>query len=635
MNYDELKTNIIQKYNGIDNIPDDVYNAMKAYQAKGNSALDDDKVYNILKGETTKEPATDTQSGSFGGFDSLYSKALQYGYSGLSDDEKAKLDFEYSKSNAAKTKSLDQVHTEMDANAKISQQMAEPGKQEWESEHLPNTAQKLYQGAREIVGKVSNIIPATAAAVMGSEYKLDPATGLAVKDPENQTAVQRFKNEYNASTEDVKKGEGLASVLADPMNVVGGIVGSVTKIPKVMSYVDKIPAISTVSELASKYPKTSEAITGGTLGTLGSYLGKGENDDHRFSMNDVASGLMAGAINPIIQQSRLNPKSSKELSKLEQEAIKSFPGTRYFNTQANKAGLHGEESIANLDDETKKAILKEIASGKGEGNIDDWIDYQRGQFAKAKEGYENADDKVIEQLFNLSEGTPFVYRSELRESMLDKIKGLKGVSQEDAEKFVDSKLKSWEEKDGSILLSQMGEYKGMLSDDIFDPRFTISEGTTQKRKMAQRAGKAIDEELEKKVLNNGTQSYNDIVGEEAKKAYRTGAVLSDIFAHQGIPTGTQRTGAKDGILKSLYNEFFPGGRKVYSSTGDAYAEPIAKFRAAQREHKVLAPIIGGVLGSFGLNPNMIIDLPYQAGKGYMNQQYLKNKYKEQEKKRNN
>ena len=573
------------------------------------------------------EPQTNTD---------LYSKALQVGYSGLNDDEKAKLDFEYSKSNAAKTKSLDQVHTEMDANAKISQQMAEPGKQEWESEHLPNTAQKLYQGAREIVGKVSNIIPATAAAVMGSEYKLDHATGLAVKDPENQTAVQRFKNEYNASTEDVKKGEGLASVLADPLNVVGGITGSVTKIPKVMSYVDKIPAISTISELASKYPKTSEAITGGTLGTLGSYLGKGENDDHRFDMNDVTSGLIAGAVNPIIQQSRLNPKSSKELSKLEQEAIQSFPGTRYFNTQANKAGLHGEESIANLDDETKKTILKEIASGKGEGNIDDWIDYQRGQFAKAKEGYENADEKVIDQIFeyvNNNSHQPFVNKSELRESMLDKIKGLKGVSKEDAEKFVDSKLKSWIEGDDPISLSQMGEYKGMLSNDIFDPRFTISEGTTQKRKMAQRAGKAIDEELEKKVLNNGTQSYNDIVGEEAKKAYRIGSVLSDVFAHQGIPTGTQRTGANDGILKSLYNEFFPGGRKVYSSTGDAYAEPIAKFRAAQREHKVLAPIIGGVLGSFGLNPKIIPSVTSSMVQSFVENSHLKNKYKEQEKKK--
>lgn len=57
--------------------------------------------------------------------DSLYSKALQVGYSGLSNDEQSKLDYHYANSEAANKMSLDEVHAKMDANAAMSKQMSD------------------------------------------------------------------------------------------------------------------------------------------------------------------------------------------------------------------------------------------------------------------------------------------------------------------------------------------------------------------------------------------------------------------------------------------------------------------------------------------------------------------------------
>lgn len=61
---------------------------------------------------------------------SLYTKGLQVGYSGLSKDEQAQLDYQYAKSEASKTMSIEEVRAKMDANAAVSRKMAEENKED-------------------------------------------------------------------------------------------------------------------------------------------------------------------------------------------------------------------------------------------------------------------------------------------------------------------------------------------------------------------------------------------------------------------------------------------------------------------------------------------------------------------------
>lgn len=72
MSYDELKNKVLDRYGHIDSIPDSVYNAMKEYQKNGNAALDDDRVFNILKSEKEYSPVIESKEVSN---DSIISKS--------------------------------------------------------------------------------------------------------------------------------------------------------------------------------------------------------------------------------------------------------------------------------------------------------------------------------------------------------------------------------------------------------------------------------------------------------------------------------------------------------------------------------------------------------------------------------
>lgn len=546
-------------------------------------------------------------------YSQLREDALRVGYSGLTPEQKEMIKSAYPQSLAGKAGlSFEEMAAKMDQQA---------GKFVNEEPSLAQTAVKgardLYQGAREIIGKGTNLIPAAAAGFAGEEHKLGP-DGIAILDPEKQSFMDRASKEYDASNQEVANNQGFQSIVADPMNYIGFGLGAASRIPQL----ERLGMMANTSEWLKSNPKTlvgARVLGGAAEGMGGSYLGR-RDLELTPSVADVASGVIGGTINPIVRGSAANPRSLSELKDIEQEALRQFPGDKFVQTQARKAGQHVDERTMHLTDAEKLAILEGVSNQAGprNPNVDEWIDFQRAKQAEAHNKYVIADEEAkLNQQYGDRGFVPF---EDLRKNMITRLeKGIGDYTKDDAQRFVDSRLAGWKEKYGDkIPLHELTRIKSTFNNDIFDPRATVSEGITQKRQMARAAGREITDKLNEPAFRSmqdlpalpassselydigqalPLRSYNELVGQAGRDAYRQSEVLSDIFAHQGVPTGSQRVGASgQGLIKDLYSSLFPGGRKFYSSTGDAYAEPVMKWRASKPESALKRGIGGGLVG---------------------------------------
>lgn len=564
-------------------------------------------------------PAPSTYQFQPGQREDLLANLHEVGYSGLDDAQKALYKQQYDASDYAKAgHSFQEAIDLADRSARSQSGIS-----------FDTEIRNPIEAWKNIRGLVSKGLSPIGAAIgelydkaEGGRYTstIGPY-GKEIAIPVEESFVDRMKR---LETEG-HQNEGLMGVVSDPMNLVGAGVGKgITQGTQ--------GTLGPVGRWLSLKPAIGGSIEGAVLGGGGSVLDGGDVSD--AALSSILGGTVGGI------GGFLRPATADKLKDYEQQALKEFPGNRYFQTQANKGGLHLSESAQYLTDAEKLDILKgvsDIASGK-KADIDAWIDYNRSVQKARDEAYKVAE-RVATRQNESAKITPdgWVPRDasitidELSNEMKSKLaKGIGPYSKAESDKFVDDILAGYKEKYGNDLVSigDLSEIKGRLNQDIFDPRFSVAKGTTNERAMARKAGSVISDLWNtRKMIGIGPEvpgnaieippynkdykrymgTYNEIAGEAGRKAHRQSEIIEDIFQHQRIPTASQRTAAGDNIRQKVINSILSGGKKVYTGTGDAYADPVELFRKARGGVPSKKAIIGGSFLS-GISP-MVSDIP--------------------------
>lgn len=265
----------------------------------GRAALDDDKVYekyNKLSG-----PSFSTQD--------LYSKALQVGYSGLSNEEKSKLDYEYSKSEASKSKSLDQVHSEMDANAVASKQMSDENKKEmsgfkgWVDYALPEIPKAGHEIIKEGLAGITS-------PVLGAWDKFTGKHGN-IGNKEQKSYAKAVSDSYEKGIAN----QGVEGFVSDPLNAASILLPAAAG-TKVVQAIGK-------AKLLGKFAPAARGVAelgAGALEGAGYSAAQGMMNDEAVDISSVAPGAILGGIGsglklagkssfPEIKSTKIDPKS--------------------------------------------------------------------------------------------------------------------------------------------------------------------------------------------------------------------------------------------------------------------------------------------------------------------------------------
>jgi len=526
-----------------------------------------------IEGEDDKEPESKQSPVA----NDLYTKGLQVGYSGLSKDEQAQLDYQYAKSEASKTMSIEEVRAKMDANAAISRKMAEENKPAsgfsgFVTDVIPEMPRAGYQAAKDMMAGI--VGPYVGGIETLYKHYLEPQA----KDVNGKAVVEDndLETNINKAIETGSKGEGFTGFISEPTNLIPGL--------PVARFGKGVPGV--IGRALAEGGKNA-AVTG--------FEDVMNDQTENIGRDMVLSGIIGSVLGGVGSSSKA--KQNEQIEK----ALATFPGDKYFRTQANK----GAELYEPMSDATKIEILKGIP---GEGSKEDWIRYYEDVSRKAQDGY-SAVDKIAETYKDIPNSEISI--SKLKQDMIDKMNaGVGSYSKKDAEKFVNSRLEGFFDKygkDGKVPVHKLGEIKGKFTEDIFDPKFTVSEGTKTKRTLAGKAGSTIEEIREKqkayfpkgvevdprvgeyfkdretgdilgKFIESQGLSYNDLLklhSPETVEMYKRAKNLESIFLHQPEFTGSQRTGS--GILGKI----FEGAKHEYKPSGDAYKDPIKLLKKGE------------------------------------------------------
>lgn len=537
---------------------------------------------------------------------SLMDSIHEVGYSGLSDDMKELYKQQYDASEYAKAghtfeeaiKVADESAKSYDPNfAKQSTADQELARQM--AEKYGNEGGNAYTLGRDILS-----IP-VGAVMSTAEYAKDRLFGEGGWAADKKPWTEYFKEALELGN----KGEGATGFFAEPTQVASfGL------------------PVSTAASLPVR--ALQEGVKG--AGLAGTYsLGTGNTDNLIRDM--LIGGALGGGIGA------LTSKPTSVQIKQEQEALRTFPGDTYFRTQKNK----GAEVFEAMSDAEKKEILRSIPEPY---NKEAWIRYYEGISDKARAGYEAADE--IAKTYKGMPGAE-IPMSELKAKMIENMeKGVGQYSKKDAERFVKNRLAGFEDKygaNGKVPVHELGLIKGKFTEDIFDPRFSVAEGTATKRALAKKAGSTIEDyrakrpayldenpmpqgstvsdfdemwgklsEIEKtelrdkmaKVYEQNALPYNTLlerVSPGTKDLYRRGQQLEDIFQHQAENIGSQRIG------KGLFGKLFEGAKHTYGPSGNAYIDPV---RLLQKSESAYPKVIGGLgtLGAFDLGRALTKDI---------------------------
>ena len=601
MAYEDLKNTILNNYGGQDNVPDSVYNALLKYKQNGQDALDD-RDYAILTEAKSYSQSPSTYQFAPGQREDLMANLHEVGYSGLDDAQKALYKRQYYASDYAKAgHSFEEAIDLADRSAR--NYSPEYKNQSQADQELAN--QRALQYSNEggnAYTLAQNVLSVPVGAVMSTaEYAKDRLFTEGGWLGGEKPWIEYFKEALELGN----KGDGATGFFSEPTQAVG--LG--------------LP-VSTAKSLLTRF-----AIEGAKgAGLMGAYdIGTG-NTDHLI--RDLAiGGVLGGSIGAVTS------KPASVQAKQEAEALRTFPGDTYFRTQANK-GSEIYEPMSNLE---KKEILQSIPAPYDK---EAWIRYYEGISQKAKAGYDAADE-IARTHKNLPGAE--IPMSELKSKMIENMeKGVGQYSKKDAERFVKNKLAGFEDKygpNGKVPVYELGLIKGKFTEDIFDPRFSVAEGTATKRALSRKAGSTIEDyranrpaymtdrkiedipstgsgpsqalnDVEKALANmtedeidnfykNLRQSYTDNafpyntllekVSPGTRDLYRRGQILEDIFQHQAENIGSQRTG------KGLLGKLFEGAKHTYGPSGNAYIDPVILLQKSQSQY----PTVLGKLGTLG------------------------------------
>lgn len=279
----------------------------------------------------------------------LYSKALQVGYSGLSNEEKSKLDYEYSKSKASKSKSLDRVHAEMDANAVASKQMSD--------ENVPTTTEKIVDGVKNspkvVYEGVRTMVSPLAGIIGGSvEYSGNKAFG-SVED-KKRTYEQTVRDSQQAARE----GKGLVGFVSDPLNAASLLIPALAE-SKVVQGIGKLKQLGKFAP----YARGVAELGAGALEGAGYSAAQGMMNGEVVDISSVAPGAILGGIGsglklagkssfPEIKSTKIDPKSVARV----EEHLDEVLGYGILPSTAKGMEKQGTRRIEKLQPKYSKAV---------------------------------------------------------------------------------------------------------------------------------------------------------------------------------------------------------------------------------------------------------------------------------------
>lgn len=537
---------------------------------------------------------------------SLFDKVKVYGYSGLSDSDKDMFNKQYSYSQAArKGMSQKEVQDYADINASGTPIGGNDKRIGFDlSIRNPiEAASNVGQLVREGLSVPAGLIAGTAS--YAKDRMFNEGDWAAGEKP----WTEYFKEALGLGS----KSEGLAGVLADPANIVGAAL----PIAKSASFITRAGL---------------EGLKGGGLAAI-SDLSSGNTVD--LGRNIGVGALLGSGIGGFTT----GPAAKQGLQ--EAEAIRTFPGTNYLARQQHKAGELASDSRQFLSDAEKKEILQNIPAPYDQ---ESWIKYNNDISKKAKEGYAAVDE--IAKRYKEMPGAE-IPLSEIEAKMIEKMnEGVGTYSKDDVTKFVKKSLAGFKDKygaDGKVPVHELGMIKGKFSEDIFDPRFTVSEGTQTKRSLSKKAGSVVEDYRENRPAymiehNDFEKGLGDIITEALKRSpngklnpsdvasvykesiipynklldevspgtkglYRRSEILNDIFEHQPENVGSQRIG------KGLLGKLFEGATHTYGPSGNAYKDPVLMLR----QSKAALPTILGK-GGVGIGFELGRDIDYSMRK---------------------
>lgn len=591
MAYEDLKNTILNNYGGQDNVPDSVYNALYKYKQNGQDALDDRDYAILSEAKTYKLPeVTEPSTMEFAAFahPTTPEKAAKWAQENQEKD----------------TYKVDQL-----AGRSAAGPNQEPTNPYQTGE---NPLEGFWNAAKDSYRAVRGGLTEVAAPVVGAWNTL---TG-----PDAEWDMARYKEKEQEARNKAGQGEGVAGLISDPLNLS-------MLLPGLGEYVIG-------SKLAGPIiQKSPRLITAGLKGAAGAaeggVLGAGSAALEDKNVSDAAKwgSIFGGGFGSVAGLGGIGDKLAR--AKLESEALRTFPGQTFANREAVKGAQELGSNFFN--DADKLELLQEVsrlAKEKGiEPDYSAWYKLYQKLSGDVKAGYKTASD--IAELHPRSEYPTYIPTQEVTDKMMERLGGKVGpFTTKDAEKFVNKKMGGWVERfgeDGDIPIYEMGMIKSGFNDDIFDQRAVIK-NRENKVRMAKIAGEVLKDYMDKHKgfvtiddalrIYEATQTGNlqrlgidpAILGEKpladirpvsfnelverttpgTKKKFIQKERLEDVFEHQRVPTGSERSG------KGLAGKLFEGATHTYKPSGNAYLDPVEFYRKSVSKYPTLYGAAGTV-----------------------------------------